>query len=130
MPTTSVLADSPSPMTPPQSNVKFVNMFGRKISRAAFYTLFAGVVFAIVISVFIPYGIFIGVYILLVFLLLSYNVNCAQVGHCYVWAWILTFIYVTYVSLSVLIIITNKDVWMNLYIPQTKQVLSKIKAKK
>jgi hypothetical protein len=104
------------PLSQPQKNeIVYVDFFGKKISRAAFYTLVAGILFALTISLFIPYGGFIGLYILLVFLLMSYNVNCAQVGHCHVWAWILTTIYIVYVILSVIIILTNPTAWIKIH---------------
>jgi hypothetical protein len=112
-----------------QHEIKYIEVFGKKISRAAFYTLVSGIFLSLVVSVFVPYGFFIGVYILLVVLLASYNVNCAQVGHCHVWAWILTIIYIVYVSISIIIIIANPEAWASIVFRTNKTSVSAPKLK-
>lgn len=97
----------PNP-TQPTKTVKFV---GLDITFNAFLTLVAGLILSVVLVFTIPtYGIFAGLYILLLFSLLAYNVNCVQVGHCYLWAWILTVVYLVYAGIVVGILFTKKDV--------------------
>ena len=86
--TTYVTPNEPS--TTQQDKVKMVNLFNKKITHNAYLTLLAGLVLSLTFAFTIPHGVFIGLYILLMFTLLAYNVNCDQVGHCSMWAWILT----------------------------------------
>lgn len=105
---------------------KFYMLAGKKIARPAFITLLSGIILALVIAIFIPYGVFIAIYVLLIFLLLSYNINCTLVGHCKTWAWILTVIYLIYVTISVIVIFTNKDAWIAMFMrPKTGSNISK-----
>jgi hypothetical protein len=86
-----------------------------KVTRAAFYTLIAGLILSIVIAFTFPVsGPLIGIFVLLVWVLLAYNINCVQVGHCYTWAWILTIFYLIYISFAVFaLIIYNKKIVTN-----------------
>jgi hypothetical protein len=65
-----------------------------KVTRAAFYTLIAGVIFAVTIAFTAPvWGPVIAIITLLPWILIAYNVNCVQIGHCYYWGWILATVY-------------------------------------
>jgi hypothetical protein len=83
-------------VTPEQNNVRTVSFLGVKISLASFLSLIAGIIVA-VLTIFVapkPFGIFFGLVLLGSACLAAYNVNCTQVGHCHVWAWILAVIYI------------------------------------
>jgi len=72
-----------------------------KVTRAAFYTLVAGVVFALVVAFTTPvWGPIVAIVTLLIWMLAAYNVNCVQVGHCYTWGWVLTTVYLVTVSFA------------------------------
>lgn len=93
-----------------QNNVKMVTVFNKKITHNAHLTLVAGLILSLTFAFTIPYGVFVGLYTLLMFTLLSYNVNCVQVGHCTLWAWILTAVYVVYAAIVVGFLLFKKDV--------------------
>lgn len=90
-------------------DVQVVSVGKVKITKAAFVTIHAGILLATVLAFVGPYGVFISIYVLLLFSLLAYNVNCTQVGHCNTWAWILTFVYVFYVAIIIIMFFTKKD---------------------
>ena len=77
-------------------DVRTIRIFGVDVSVAAFATLLAGVVSALALLILVPnmVGVAAAPLVLAVACLVAYNVNCAQVGHCHVWAWILTVLYV------------------------------------
>lgn len=78
-------------------------IFGIPISLNALIVLVSGTILCIVIMfIYPPYTVFLGIYAFLIILLLSYNINCVIVGHCKVWAWFLTIFYVIYFTLAVL----------------------------
>ncbi len=82
--------------------------FGKKkITFKAMLTLIAGVILALTVSITLPYGVFLGLYILLIFSIMAYNVNCVQTGHCYFWAWILTVLYLFYASFAIFFLLTK-----------------------
>lgn len=91
------------------TDVKMVQLGSVKITLAAFVTLVAGLVLAVALFFVGSFGPILSVYVLLVFMLLSYNVNCAQLGHCKVWAWFLTIVYVFYALVIVFATFTKKD---------------------
>jgi hypothetical protein len=81
-----------------------------KLTRAAFYTLFAGLILSIVIAFTLPvYGPLIGIVVLFVWMLVAYNLNCVQVGHCNNWAWILTVFYLVYIGFAIFALIYHND---------------------
>lgn len=59
-----------------------------KVTYPAFLVLLAGVVGA-VITLFIPYGVFVSIYLILMASVASYTINCTLVGNCTMWAWLL-----------------------------------------
>ena len=93
----------------PNNDIQFVQIGGLKVSINAFLTFIAGLVFSVVVTIVMPFGAFAGMYILLIFTLFAYNVNCVQVGHCKTWAWILTILYVIYVVFLSIMLISNKE---------------------
>lgn len=96
------------PPTMQESYQPHMVQFGqKKITFKAFLTLIAGLILALAVSVTLPYGVLMGLYILLVFSIMAYNVNCVQTGHCYFWAWILTVLYLIYASFAVFFLITK-----------------------
>lgn len=76
----------------------------KEITLQSKIILVAGIILSITIAIFAPrpYNIWIAIYFLFVAMIAAYNVNCAQVGHCYTWAWILTVTYVLSVILMLL----------------------------
>jgi hypothetical protein len=69
-----------------------------KVSYPAFLVLLAGVIGA-VITLFMPYGVFVSIYLIIFASIASYTVNCTLVGNCTIWAWCL-------VVLDIIVIIT------------------------
>lgn len=104
-----------------ESYKPYMVQFGqKKITFKAFLTLIAGLILALAVSISLPYGVFLGLYILLIFSLMAYNVNCVQQGHCYFWAWILTVLYLVYASFAVFFILTKKDAIAKAFMPSPK----------
>ncbi len=93
----------------------------KKITFKAFLTLVAGVILALTVSVTLPYGVFLGLYILLIFSIMAYNVNCVQTGHCYFWAWILTVLYLFYAAIAVFFLLTKGNVLKQKMFPSPKK---------
>jgi len=70
-----------------------------KVTRAAFLTLIAFIVVSIAIAFVVPvWGPITGLILLIIGMILAYNVNCVQVGHCYAWGWILAVFYLIYAA--------------------------------
>jgi hypothetical protein len=92
-----------------EDSVRIVTIGSLKLTLAAFITLLSGVVLALGIALLGGAFTFVSLYVLLLFVVIAYNVNCAQVGHCKVWAWFLTIVYVVYASIFTLAILTNKE---------------------
>jgi hypothetical protein len=78
---------------------KIITVGQLKMTLPAFITAVCGFVAAVVISWKV--NIMVGLVVLPSFFIASYNVNCATVGHCTTWAWILTTLYVIYVLFAV-----------------------------
>lgn len=91
----------------------------KKITFKAFLTLLAGLILALTVSVTLPYGVFIGLYILLIFSIMAYNVNCVQTGHCYFWAWILTMVYLIYTIFAVYFFLTKGEAIAEMIFPKS-----------
>jgi type III secretory pathway component EscU len=87
--------------------VKMVSIGQLHITIASLITFCCGIIVALMLLFVGPYGIFMSVYVLLLFLVLAYNVNCAQVGHCNTWAWVLTAIYIFYTVIAVILFVFN-----------------------
>ena len=66
------------------------------ISLASVIVLVSAIILSIVLMFASPYGFIASLGVLLGGTLAAYNVNCAQVGQCHTWAWILTSFYVVY----------------------------------
>jgi hypothetical protein len=85
-----------------------------KLTIQSFVTLLCGIVISVIMFI-VSYKAFdIGTVlfnvaiILLSFIILAYNVNCVQLGHCYTWSWILTIFYCIIVVLFIITIISSK----------------------
>lgn len=108
------------------SNIKMIPFAGTKVSRASFCVLLAGITVSILLAIFLPLplpvSILIAIYVLLMALLAAYNVNCVQVGHCKVWAWILTGLYIFSVAISALVLLMKNDEWANIYMPKASNM--------
>ena len=87
--------------------INMVSIGSLQITVASLITFSCGVIIALMLLFTGPYGIFVSLYVLLLFVVLAYNVNCAQVGHCTVWAWVLTAVYLFYTVVAVLLFIFN-----------------------
>jgi len=97
------------------SETKFINI-GVKVSRASFFILITGVIIAAILAIFLPfpYSIVISVLVLLFSIMNAYTINCTQVGHCKIWAWILTSVFVVYLCIYSAILLINKDKIFNI----------------
>lgn len=83
---------------------------GMKITKQALIVLVIGLIMSVAMAFVHPIG---GAFMLLPFLVGAYNVNCAVVGKCVVWSWILVGVYAAYL-LSVLFF--SKVVFRNKYL--------------
>jgi hypothetical protein len=84
--------------------VKMVTIGQYHMSLASCIVLAVGLTFSIVILFALPnvFGLIMGSYILLSVVLIAYNINCVQLGHCKIWAWVLTAVYIFGVVSSML----------------------------
>lgn len=110
-----------------QNDVRTVHFMGVKISLAAFLSLIAGIIVAILTMVAAPkpFGIFAGLLLLGGACLASYNVNCTQVGHCHVWAWVLTAVYIVGAVSAIIGFMTNKPIQSSARVESFKSAMSK-----
>lgn len=87
-----------STIVEPQRKGLLVKIGSLRISVQALVVAIAGIVFSMAISyitgIMIPHGYIVGVFLLPIFLLAAYSINCMIVGECIIWAWILTVLYV------------------------------------
>lgn len=97
------------------SDTKFMQFLGIKVSRASFYILITGMIVAIILAIFLPfpYNIFISIGCLLIVIMQSYTINCTQVGHCKIWAWILTSVFIFYICMYTIILLINRNTMFN-----------------
>lgn len=97
------------------SETKFINI-GVKVSRASFFILITGAIISLILAIFLPfpYSIAISVLVLLFSIMNAYTINCTQVGHCKIWAWILTSVFIVYLCIYSLILLINKDKIFNI----------------
>jgi len=80
-----------------------------KITLPSLIVAVAGLVLAVVASIAV--NIWAGLGTALVMFIASFNVNCAVVGHCTTWAWLLTSIYFIYAILVIIAVpFATKDV--------------------
>ncbi len=78
-----------------------ITVWNVKTTKAAFYTFVAGLVTAVIVSIFAPYGYIVGPIIFLTTCLVSYNMSCVVLGQCKSWAVILFVIYMIYFVLTI-----------------------------
>ena len=71
---------------------RFVKIGSLKLSMQAVVVAACGIVFGLVVG--LTYNVVVGLIAILPFFMGAYTVNCTVVGHCTVWAWILTIVYV------------------------------------
>lgn len=94
---TAPVVQEESAQEPPRKGV-LIQIGSLRISVQALVVAIAGIVFSMamsyIIGIMIPYGYIVGLFLLPVFLLAAYSINCMIVGECVVWAWILTVLYV------------------------------------
>ena len=85
-------------------DVKMVSIGHLNMTLSSFIVLIAGLLLVIITLILSPttLGLISATSFALVSILGAYNINCAQLGHCQVWAWILTSLYIVGVCLSVL----------------------------
>jgi hypothetical protein len=78
--------------------------------------LITGAIISLILAIFLPfpYSIIISVLVLLFSIMNAYTINCAQVGHCKIWAWILTSVFVVYLCIYSAILLINKDKIFNI----------------
>ena len=70
------------------------------LTLPAFITAILGLVLGVAIS--FTMNLWAGLFIVAAFFLAAYNVNCAVVGKCVAWAWVLTGVYMLYAIPTVL----------------------------
>jgi len=76
------------------------------ITIPALITAISGLILGIILAFKI--NMYMGLILLPVILIAAYNVNCAIVGHCTTWAWILTGVYMLYVLMvSVMMLVVS-----------------------
>ena len=93
-------------------DVKMVSVGHLNMTLASFIVVVGGFLLATVIIALSPssVGIFSALFILLGSVLSAYNINCAQLGHCQTWAWVLTTLYILGVILSMFSVFRFKTV--------------------
>ena len=84
----------------PDNKPKHVQLFGVQVSVNAVIVLSLGLMMSVVMLL-LPSGkrAVAALSMLLTTCVVSYNINCSLVGHCAVWAWILTAVFVTDMAL-------------------------------
>ena len=73
---------------------KFVHIGSLTLSVPAFIIAVTGIVLSIAVTLYVPKLFVASLVMLAVFFVAAYNANCAVVGHCNVWAWVLSISYV------------------------------------
>jgi hypothetical protein len=83
--------------------VKMISIGHLNVTMASFIILMAGLVVVTIVIILSPnpVGLVSALFLALSSVLAAYNVNCAQLGQCQVWAWVLTGLYVLGVTLSI-----------------------------
>jgi hypothetical protein len=84
---------------------KTVKIDDLEISMQAFITAMAGLVLGVAMSTLV--NVWSGFLIVAVFFVAAYNVNCAVVGKCINWSWILVAVYVLYAIAMVAFIVSG-----------------------
>ena len=83
-------------------------VFGRRVSLSAVLTFGAGLVIAAAVALVSPMA---SLAALLAFAVAAYNVNCAHVGRCHVFAWVLTALYLVYAAVVLVAVLTGKAMY-------------------
>jgi hypothetical protein len=88
---------------------EIITVGGLRMTKGAFITLISGFVLSVFLAFFVPRGIYAGPFVFLTFVLAAYNINCAVVGNCKIWALVCTLFWVFYVVLVIFTAYTSKD---------------------
>jgi len=75
-----------------------------KMTRAAAATLVSGLILSCIAAYTSTTGALVGIPMFLAFCIAAYNVNCASVGHCDIWAMFLACIYVLYAVVNLILL--------------------------
>jgi len=70
---------------------KIITVGKLKLTLPAMITVVGGMVVGLITA--LKFSWLAGIIMILVFFVAAYNINCATVGHCTTWAWVLTIIY-------------------------------------
>ena len=112
------------------NDIRMVTIGHFKLSLAAFITLVAGMCVSLLLLILAPniYGALSMIYILLVAILFAYGINCTLLGHCKVFAWVLTILYtLSAVSSSIYF---GRAIFQGKFIKNKKEMHSLISSKK
>ena len=90
-------------------NAHLVKVGGLNMTVQALVTLVSGLIIGIVLACVSSAGVAIGIPLFLAFCVAAYNVNCAIVGHCQVWANVLTCVYAIYAIVCLLSLMMGKE---------------------
>jgi hypothetical protein len=93
---------------PPPDPALPMTVLGRRVSLSAVLTLGAGLVIAAAVALVSPAASLVS---LLVFAVAAYNVNCAHVGRCHVFAWALTALYLLYAAVVLVAVLTGRGAY-------------------
>ena len=108
---TDYISSIPSMSTTEEpQKVRMVSFGGVKISMNAYMIVIAGIILSVTLAFLVPQvGPLVGLFVLFLFMVLSYNVNCVLLGHCHIWAWFLTITYLIYTGVVVYSVVMHKD---------------------
>jgi hypothetical protein len=91
-----------------KDEIRTIDFFGIKISLNAYIILIAGLIMCIILIFVAPYGPLVASISFLLVIAAAYNVNCVQVGHCKIWAWVLTIAYIIFCIVNVMTMYATK----------------------
>jgi hypothetical protein len=85
-----------------REEIKTIDFFGIRISLNAYIILIVGFIVCIILIFMPPYGPFAAAILLLFVVIAAYNVNCLLVGHCKIWAWVVTIVYIIFSIVNIM----------------------------
>lgn len=100
--------------------MKTITVGSLRLALPAFITLVCGVIMSIGLMITNPTMWVTSLLIMAVFIIAAYNVNCAIVGKCNAWAWVLVSVYIVY-TIAVLIIFYLRDQVITSFMPKSKK---------
>jgi hypothetical protein len=86
--------------------MKYVDVLGYHLTLPSAITLACGVILAIILSIYKRGMLSSSLFILMGFMIASYNVQCSITGHCVTWSWVLSASYLIY-TISILYLVYN-----------------------